>query len=122
MVTYFEIPVSDLDRAEGFYSVVFEIDLVRESIDGNVMSHFPDLGLEGCILGSLSKGASYAPGDVGVRVYFRVQSIDVTLARVVTKGGQIAYPKTDTAGHGFVAEFIDSEGNRIGLSEAQANM
>ncbi len=117
MITYFEIPVSDLDRAERFYSRVFDVQFSRESIDGNEMAHFPHSGPDGSASGSLARGSSYVPGDAGVRVYFRVASMDSTIDRIVTAGGNIAFPKTDVGDYGFVAEFFDTEGNRVALSE-----
>ncbi|MEL6950954.1 MAG: VOC family protein [Pseudomonadota bacterium] len=116
MVTYFEIPVADLERAVTFYSHVLDIEMSRELVDGNEMAHFPDA--EGGITGSLALGDSYIPGDVGVRVYFGVASIEDVLDRVEAAGGQVAYSKTHVGAYGAVAEFMDSEGNRIGLSES----
>ncbi|MEM1438189.1 MAG: VOC family protein [Pseudomonadota bacterium] len=115
MVTYFEIPVADLERAVTFYSQVLDVELSWERVDGNEMAHFPDA--ESGITGSLALGDSYVPGDVGVRVYFGVASIDDVLDRVGAAGGQVAYPKTNVGSYGAVAEFIDTEGNRLGLSE-----
>ena len=121
MVTYFEIPVSHLSRAEAFYSRVFDVQLSRESVDGNEMAHFPHSEQDGIAPGSLAKGNTYAPGDRGVRVYFRVTSIGDVLQRVEVEGGRVAYPRTDVGDYGFVAEFFDTEGNRIGLSEPPVN-
>jgi len=120
VVVYFEIPVTELERAELFYSRVFEVHLAREEVDGNVMAHFPSTGRVSGISGSLAKGESYLPEDSGVRVYFGVESIDSILIRVANEGGKVAYPKTDVGDYGFVAEFIDSEGNRIGLNEPRS--
>jgi len=40
-VRYFEIPVSDLDRAVRFYTSVFAHDFERSQIDGYEMALFP---------------------------------------------------------------------------------
>ncbi|MCX6599396.1 MAG: VOC family protein, partial [Acidobacteria bacterium] len=40
-VTYFEIPVTDLERAMKFYRAVFGVDFTRETVDGNEMAFFP---------------------------------------------------------------------------------
>ncbi len=39
--TYFEIPVTDFERAVGFYEAVFLCELQIENIDGNQMAVFP---------------------------------------------------------------------------------
>lgn len=116
MVTYFEIPVTDLARAVAFYSQVLDVEMSWELVDGNEMAHFPEA--DSGITGSLALGDSYLSGDVGVRVYFGVASIEDVLDRVEAAGGQVAYPKTEVGAYGAVAEFIDTEGNRIGLSES----
>lgn len=115
-VGYFEVPVHDLDRACSFYEQVFVCQLSRTSIDGHEMALFSfDESMPG-ISGALAKGDSYTPGPTGVRIYFRIMSIDTTLERVVAAGGRITYPKTAIGeGMGWVAEFEDSEGNIIAL-------
>lgn len=115
-VRYFEIPVTDLDRAVGFYSYVFGVTLELADIDGNKMALFPES--EGGASGALAQGESYHPSPDGTRVYFTVESIDETLARALEKGGTELYPKTSIGALGFVAEFSDSEGNRVALSSA----
>ncbi len=40
-VCYFEIPVTDLERAIAFYTAVFGYQLERVEVDGNEMAMFP---------------------------------------------------------------------------------
>jgi hypothetical protein len=47
-------------------------------------------------------------------IYFKTNAIDRTLQLATENGATILYPKTDS-GLGFVAEFEDTEGNRIAL-------
>ena len=117
LVSYFEIPVTDMDRAIDFYEAVFAVSLERTVIDGLDMALFPlDENGRG-VSGALAKGDSYVPSTSGPRIYFFVDSIDETLSRVITKGGTLAYPKT-SVGDLWVAEFEDCEGNQIALSSA----
>jgi hypothetical protein len=116
-VVYFEIPVSDLDRAIAFYSAVFGCEFERVEIDGNVMANFPAFDEVNGITGALAQGDSYVPGKQGSRIYFRVASIDETLNSVERAEGRVLYPKTSIGEYGWVAEFEDSEGNCIALSE-----
>jgi uncharacterized protein len=114
-VGYFEIPVVDMERAIRFYSTVFMVTFSRDSIDGNDMALFPiNDSLHG-ISGALAKGESYQPSKNGARIYFDTKDIDQVLQKVKTLGGDILYPKTSIGPTGFVAEFSDSEGNRIAL-------
>lgn len=115
LVSYFEIPATDLDRAAAFYQAVFHMLLERTTIDGHPMALFPESGEAG-ITGALCTGDSYVPSHHGTRVYFAVDSIDAILESVVQHGGRVLYPRTSIGELGHVAEFEDSEGNRMALS------
>ena len=114
-VCFFEIPVQDLDRAINFYESVFEISMEREEVDGNKMAWFPMSPEAPGVSGALAKGHSYVPALTGSRLYFRTKNIEQTLARAIAAGGQELYPVTSVGKLGWVAEFEDSEGNRIAL-------
>ena len=116
LVSWFEIPVVDIERAVAFYEHVFEVELERTVIDGHPMALFPDADEPGGASGALATGDSYVPSVDGTRVYFRVDDVEGTLARAVDRGGQVLYPVTDVGEQGVVAEFADTEGNRIALS------
>lgn len=118
-VGYFEIPVTNLDRAQNFYEGVFGYSLERGEIDGNSMALFPLDEKEAGISGALCLGASYVPADEGCRIYFSTSDIAFTMQKAIDHGGKELYPKTSIGELGWVAEFADSEGNRIGLHEGQ---
>jgi predicted enzyme related to lactoylglutathione lyase len=117
-VCYFEIPVTDLERAIEFYNTVFGYQFERAEVDGNEMAMFPASDETSGITGALAKGESYLPGKQGSRIYFSVVSIDDTLHKVELIGGRVLYPKTLVGELGCVAEFEDSEGNCIALYSA----
>lgn len=112
MIAWFEIPARDLDRATRFYEATFAKALSRETVDGYDMAIFT--GSDGPE-GALVKGDVYVPGKAGPVLYFRVSDIDVVLARANAAGGRTLYAKKDIGSNGWVAEFEDSEGNRIAL-------
>jgi len=116
-VVYFEIPVLDMERAIIFYSAVFDFTFEKDIIDHNEMAFFPfEDGARG-ITGALAKGEIYVPTMQGVLVYFGTDDIDAILHKAVEAGGEILYPKTSNGELGHVAEFKDSEGNRIALHQ-----
>jgi predicted enzyme related to lactoylglutathione lyase len=117
-VVYFEIPVIDINRAITFYSAVFNFKFEKEMIDKNEMALFPFTENHLGISGALAKGEIYKPTKEGVVIYFKTDNIDQTLLIVVKNGGQILYPNTSNGELGFVAEFEDSEGNRIALHQS----
>ncbi|BFO64602.1 VOC family protein [Chryseobacterium sp. S0630] len=117
-VVYFEIPVNDLERAEKFYSAVFNFSFDKEIIDSYEMALFPFEEKNSGITGALAKGEVYKPSKNGVIIYFKTENIDQTLEKAVQHGGSVLYPKRIDEKYGFaVAEFEDSEGNRIALHE-----
>jgi len=116
-VVYFEIPVLDMERAIAFSSAVFDFTFEKNIIDHNEMAFFPfEDGVRG-ITGALAKGEIYIPSMQGVLVYFGTDDIDAILHKAVEAGGEILYHKTSNGELGHVAEFKDSEGNRIALHQ-----
>jgi predicted enzyme related to lactoylglutathione lyase len=117
-VVYFEIPVIDMERATRFYSTVFNFKFDSTIIDKNEMALFPFTEEKSGISGALAKGEIYKPTKDGVLIYFNTANMDETLRLANTNGGKILYPKTDNS-IGLVAEFEDTEGNRIALYQSK---
>ncbi len=116
-VFYFEIPVTDLDRAVAFCESVFGFSFDRQSIDGNDMAFFPRNDQSPGASGALAKGETYRPSHAGCVVYFDVADIEAVLQRSAAAGAKLLYEKTNVGEGGVVAEIEDSEGNRIALNE-----
>lgn len=116
MVGWFEIPVSDMDRARQFYETVFKIDIKIVDFGGMLMGWFPDRGDVIGAQGTLIKQETYIPSQEGTLVYFISNDVQNELDRVESAGGIIYQPKTQISPeHGFMGVFIDSEGNRIAI-------
>ena len=79
------------------------------------MALFPLIENGSGISGALAKGKTYKPSKKGTLIYFNTEDIEETLSKVQQNGGKTLYPKTSIGYLGFVAEFEDSEGNRIAL-------
>lgn len=118
----FEIPVKIMERAIRFYETVFNIKLARQEMKyptGNVdMACFPETeeqpGSGGALIHQSDKIVS--PGDILIFLHSRAQNIDQELARVEKEGGVIITPKTFVSKIvGYMATFIDSEGNKVSL-------
>jgi hypothetical protein len=116
-VRYLEIPVNDMDRAVDFYGYVFGIELERAMVDGYSMAHLPSLGDGRGADVTLAQGDVYVPSKAGVMVYFHVPDIDAVISRAVEREAAVLYAKKEVSPGTWVAEFEDSEGNRIALSE-----
>lgn len=114
-VNWFEIPVTDMDRAKKFYEAVLGYKLELNEMGPALMAWFPmEQGAEGTT-GSLIKAEGYTPSDSGSMVYFSVDDIENTLVKVNENGGSTFNPKTSIGEYGFVAHFTDTEGNRVAL-------
>jgi len=118
VVGWFEIPVTDMERAVRFYEQVFGFKLSRHQIGSLEMAWFPMI--EGALgaTGSLVKSEFHTPSDKGVRVYFTAHSGDVAIeaGRVKAAGGEVLLPKTLIKDDiGYMAVIRDSEGNHIAL-------
>lgn len=116
VAVWFELPTTDLARAETFYRAVLGHPLRREtSPDGSLeMSIFdpPDAEFKGALV----KGEHFTPGMSGALVYLNGgDDLALPLSRVEAAGGRVVMPKTPIGPYGHIALFIDSEGNRVGL-------
>jgi predicted enzyme related to lactoylglutathione lyase len=106
-ISYLRIPAEDPHRSAAFYEAVFgwrvrsdREEPAFEDGTGHVIGHF---------------SAEHAvAGDAGVRPYVYVESVDETLRKVTSQGGEVVtppYPEGDLR----AATFRDPSGNVIGV-------
>ena len=114
-VNWFEIPVTDLERAIKFYESVFGIKLSRNEMGPLKMSWFPRADDAMGATGSLVKADGYTPSHAGTLVYITVDDINGKLVKINARGGKTLLPKLAIGEYGFIAHFEDSEGNRVAL-------
>lgn len=113
-INWFEIPVTDYDRAISFYEFMLDQKLTRETMDGIDMAVFP--ADDKAVPGALVKADFLTPGQQGSLVYLNVDGfIDQAISRASEKGAEVLFPKTDIGENGFYAHISDCEGNKIGL-------
>lgn len=117
-IGWIEIPVTDMDRAEKFYTAYFGHELQRqEEQHGILMSWFP-MSMDGYgSAATLIKGDDYRPSHEGTLVYFPAPggTIDAALEKAKEQGITILLEKMNIGTHGYIAWIEDSEGNRIAL-------
>jgi predicted enzyme related to lactoylglutathione lyase len=118
-VGWFEIPVTNMERAMKFYETILDIKLSRNQMGPLDMAWFPWVEEGKGSAGSLvCQPEYYKPSMDGVLIYLTTQDGDlsVELNRVEKAGGKVIRHKTLIAeDYGYMAIFIDTEGNRIAL-------
>jgi predicted enzyme related to lactoylglutathione lyase len=114
LINWFEIPVTDMDRAVRFYETVLGIKFDRQDMGDMKMAIFPYP--EGGTGGALCRHPMYKPAaEGGVVVYLDGgDDLALPLGRVVAAGGQVVMPKTlITPEIGYMGFFKDCEGNVV---------
>ena len=113
VINWFEIPVSDIDRASKFYSAILGGELQQMEMMGTKMAFLPMDG-EG-VGGSLCQGDNYNPTPNGAKIYLNGgEDLNIPLAKVENAGGKVVMPKTKINDEiGFMAFFVDTEGNNM---------
>jgi len=114
-VGWFDINVSNLDRAKKFYETVFNIQLFDLPIEWGKQSLFPFNQESPNISGALVEKIDMIPNSSNTVVYFESEDCVSEEKRIEKAGGKIVKPKMHIGEFGYVSIFIDSEGNTIGL-------
>lgn len=115
LIVWFELPVTDMERAKRFYSEVFKLDIHVEDLGNKPYGFFPIHGYGNS--GALVKSMDFKPSAKAATIYLNGgQDLADPLSRVEAAGDKILVPKTMISREmGYYALFLDSEGNRVGL-------
>ncbi len=123
-VGWFEIYVTDMNRAKAFYEGTLQIKLEAlptADMGGGgpslEMWMFPgamEQDNAGCS-GALCKMEGCGPGGGGTLIYFSCEDCALEAGRVAAHGGAIYKEKFAIGEYGFIAIAADTEGNTIGL-------
>lgn len=113
-LTHFAIHIDDMARASKFYGEVFDWGFNSYGQD-DFLQIKSDRSESGELIGAMqSRKYSPVPARViGLECTIAVESIDDTIERVKNNGGQILMSKTAIPYVGWIAKFLDTEGNLI---------
>ncbi|MDF2430635.1 MAG: uncharacterized protein JWP44_266 [Mucilaginibacter sp.] len=116
-LNWFEISVNDIARAKKFYEEIFSIEMPESEMMGMKMAFFPADSMAGKAGGGLVQGPNHKPSADGVKIYLNGNpDLDIALGKVEAAGGKVFMPKTKISDEiGYMASFMDSEGNGISL-------
>ena len=116
-LNWFEIPAVDITRAKKFYQTIFKLKMEEVEMMGMRMAFFPWKDGSGKANGGLCQSKMHKPSKTsGPVIYLNANpDLSVVLKRIDKAGGKVIMPKTDIGENGFMALFIDTEGNRMAL-------
>jgi uncharacterized protein len=120
-ISWFEIPVTDINRATQFYETIFGMTLTPMDTPDIRLRMFPLEDMMTGVGGALAdSGGFHKPSSTDGPLLYLNANPDVqnVLDKVEAAGGKIVVPKMEIPGYGFMAVFLDSEGNRIALHSA----
>ena len=117
-ISWFEIPAADLNRAQKFYEMIFDISMIPMDTPNIKMRMFPLQDMMG-VGGALVHNADfYKPSATeGPLIYLNANpDVQLILDKVEAAGGKIMVPKTQISPeYGYMAVLMDPEGNRVAL-------
>jgi uncharacterized protein len=111
-MTHFAIHIDDMERAKKFYDGVFDWGFNSYG-PSDFLQIKADKTENGELIGAL-QSRKYSPVPdkiIGLECTIGVENLDETLERVKKNGGQILVPKTAIPYVGYIAKFLDTEGN-----------
>jgi uncharacterized protein len=118
-ISWFEIPATNLDRAQKFYETIFDVKLEPIDTPNIKMRMFPvDDPMSGIGGAVVDSGGFHIPSATdGPLIYLNGNpDVQKVLDKVEAAGGKIMVPKTEISpDYGYMGVFVDTEGNRIGL-------
>lgn len=115
VINWFEIPAVDFARAMKFYSEILNVEMEEmPSPDGKMKyGNFPYKQDGSVVSGGIVEMEGFVPTTGGPIIYLNGgDDLNTPLSRVEAAGGKIVMPKTPIETM-FMAEFIDTEGNRM---------
>jgi len=117
-ISWFELPTTDIERAQAFYEAIFDIKMIPLDNPNMKMRMFP-VSSPMSISGALTYNTTfYKPSATdGPMIYLNANpDVQIILDRIPAAGGNILVPKTQISPeYGYMAVFTDTEGNRVAL-------
>ena len=113
-MTHFAIHIDDIERAKKFYDGVFDWGFNSYG-QKDFLQIKTDKSENGELIGAL-QARKYSPIPdkiIGLECTIGVKNVDTIIEKVKANGGQILLAKTAIPYVGWIAKFLDTEGNLI---------
>lgn len=115
-INWFEIPVNDFVRAKKFYETILDVEIMEMPFPNGKYGILPADMMNGGVGGGIVQGDGFIPSDKGTLVYLNGgEDLSISLNKVELAGGKIILYKTSIGENGYMAHFIDTEGNKLAL-------
>lgn len=115
-ISWFEIPVKNFERAMAFYNTMLDTEIKEMHMPGVKYGMFAYDEDNNGVGGGLVEMEGATPSAEGVTIYLNGgDNLSLPLSRVEAAGGKVVMPKTDIGENGFMAQLIDTEGNKVAL-------
>ena len=113
-LSWFEMPVTDIDRAVAFYSTILGTRLTAiAEADGRRFAMFP---AEEGVSGAIVQGEGYVPRTEGTLIFLNAGGVlQPVVDRVEEAGGRVLLERMDIGEFGVAAFIVDTEGNKVAL-------
>ncbi len=114
-INWFEIPVKNFERAKAFYETLFGVPIEVMPHPSYKYGILPG-DMQNGVTGGIVEGEGFEPSMKGALIYLNGgDDLSIPLAKVEKAGGKIILPKTSIGNNGFMAHFVDTEGNKMAL-------
>lgn len=114
-VHWFEIYVSDMNRAKAFYEALFKVKLTQMPFAEGEMWAFPSNPEQWGCSGTLVKMNGLTPSGVSTIIYFGSEDCAHEEKQIPKLGGKIHKGKMGIGEYGAIVLAVDTEGNMIGI-------
>lgn len=126
-VVHFEIQADDVERARTFYAAVFGWTFedygafMDSEYWGVITGPEGEPGINGGLMGRVMPAPPPGSGANAFVCTVQVDDYDAMEARVLAAGGEVVMPKMALTGMAWQGYYLDTEGNVIGLHQADPN-
>lgn len=115
-ISWFEIPATNYERAKSFYATILETKITDHHMENTKYGMFTYDENNNGVGGGLVEMEGAKPSAEGVTIYLNGgDDLSAPLGRVEQSGGKIIMPKTNIGENGFMAQILDTEGNKVAL-------
>lgn len=115
-INWFEIPAVNYERAKAFYTTVLDIEIVDVPMPEGKYGMLPYDKENNGVGGGIVETKEVTANENGPLIYLNGgDDLGIPLAKVEAAGGKVVMPKTPIGENGFMAQIIDTEGNKMAL-------